>query len=70
MEDFRTRQLNDRAAALEAKYDPEDDIATSRLGVPIEAGAFLGRFTKNLKDSNRSGGSMGGSMGGTMGGSV
>ena len=49
MEDFRTRQLNDRAAALEAKYDPEDDIATSRLGVPIEAGAFLSNFTKNLR---------------------
>ena len=49
MEDFRTRQLNDRAAALEAKYDPEDEIATSRLGVPIEAGAFLGSFTKKLR---------------------
>ena len=49
MEDFRGRTANDRAAALEAKYDPEDDIATSRLGVPIEAGAFLSNFTKNLK---------------------
>ena len=47
--EFRSRQLNDRAAALEAKYDPDDDIATSRLGVPIEAGAFLSNFTKNLK---------------------
>ena len=52
MEEFRSRQLNDRAAALEAKYDPDDDIATSRLGVPIEAGAFLSNFTKNLKGSN------------------
>ena len=49
MEDFRTRQLNDRAAALEAKYDPDDEIATSILGVPIEAGAFLSNFTKNLR---------------------
>ena len=45
-EDFRTRQLNDRGAALEAKYDPEDDIATRRMGVPIEAGAFLTNFMK------------------------
>ena len=42
--EFRSRQLNDRAAALEAKYDPDDDIATSRLGVPIEAGAFLRNY--------------------------
>jgi len=60
MEDFRTRQLNDRAAALEAKYDPEDEIATSRLGVPIEAGAFLGNFTKNLR--GKSGGAMKGDV--------
>ena len=64
--EFRERTANDRSAALEAKYDPDDEIATSRLGVPIEAGAFLGRFTKNLKDSNRSGGSTGGSMGGAV----
>ena len=63
-EDFRTRQLNDRSAALEAKYDPDDEIATSRLGVPIEAGAFLGRFTKGMKGK---GGSM---TGGAMGGDV
>ena len=62
--DFRTRQLNDRAAALEAKYDPDDEIASSRLGVPIEAGAFLGRFTKSLKGK---GGSM---TEGAMGGNV
>ena len=27
VEDFRGRTANDRAAALEAKYDPDDDIA-------------------------------------------
>ena len=52
MEDFRQRTANDRAAALEAKYDPDDDIATRRLGVPIEARAFLGSFAKNLKDKS------------------
>jgi len=59
MEDFRKRALNDRPAALEAKYDPDDDIATRRLGVPVEAKAFLGSFTKNLKDKSSS---MGGYM--------
>ena len=49
MEDFRGRTANDRAAALEAKYDPDDDIALRRLGAPIEASAFLTNFTKNLK---------------------
>ena len=49
MEDFRGRTANDRAAALEAKYDPDDDIATRRLGVPVEAGDFLSKFTKNLR---------------------
>ena len=63
MEDFRERIANDRAAALEAKYDPEDDIATRRLGVPVEASAFLTNFTKNLKDKSTVG-SMRGSMGG------
>ena len=52
MEDFRTRQANDRAAALEAKYDPEDDIATRRMGVPIEAGSFLSNFAKKLQDKD------------------
>ena len=61
--DFRERTANDRAAALEAKYDPDDDIATRRLGVPIEAAAFLKGFTKNLKDESK-GGSTGESMGG------
>ena len=50
MEDFRTRTANDRGAALEAKYDPEDDIALRRMGAPIEASAFLNKFTKGLKD--------------------
>ena len=54
--EFRSRQLNDRAAALEAKYDPDDDIATSRLGVPIEAGAFLSNFTKGIKGDTAMGG--------------
>ena len=63
-EDFRTRQLNDRAAALEAKYDPEDDISTSRLGVPLEAGAFLSRFTKDMK--GKSGSMTGGAMEGDV----
>ena len=35
MEDFRGRQRNDRAAALDAKYDPDDDIALRRLGAPV-----------------------------------
>ena len=55
-EDFRTRQLNDRSAALEAKYDPDDDIALRRMGAPIEASAFLTNFTKNLK--GKSGGNV------------
>jgi len=49
MEDFRGRTANDRAAALEAKYDPEDDIAMRRLGAPIEASSFLGNFAKKLQ---------------------
>ena len=28
-------------AALEAKYDPDDEIAMRRLGAPVEASAFL-----------------------------
>ena len=51
MESFRTRTANDRAAALEAKYDPDDDIATRRMGVPIEAGAFLTKFMKKRGDN-------------------
>tara|TARA_R100001086_G_scaffold67651_1_gene31786 strand:+ start:225 stop:419 length:195 start_codon:yes stop_codon:yes gene_type:complete len=55
-EDFRTRQLNDRSAALEAKYDPEDDIGARRLGVPIEASAFLTKFMKEKGTSKAMGG--------------
>ena len=55
MEEFRTRTANDRAAALEAKYDPDDDIALRRMGAPIEASAFLGKFTKCLKDRSMGG---------------
>jgi len=55
VEDFRSRTANDRSAALEAKYDPEDEIAARRFGVPIEASAFLGKFTKELE--NKSSGS-------------
>ncbi len=65
MEDFRGRTANDRAAALEAKYDPEDDIAIRRLGAPIEASAFLTNFAKNLqggKSMKGSGGAMGGEV--------
>ena len=49
MEDFRTRQANDRGAALEAKYDPDDDIAIRRMGVPVEASSFLNKFAKSLQ---------------------
>ena len=53
MEDFRTRQANDRGAALEAKYDPEDDIALRRMGAPIEASSFLGNFAKKLQNKSK-----------------
>ena len=56
MEDFRGRTANDRAAALEAKYDPDDDIAMRRLGAPIEAGAFLTKFMKEKGTSKSMGG--------------
>ena len=59
--EFRERTANDRSAALEAKYDPDDDIALRRMGAPIEASAFLSKFTKGLKDK---------SMGGAMEGEV
>ena len=54
--EFRERTANDRAAALEAKYDPDDDIGTRRLGVPIEAGAFLTKFMKEKGTSKAMGG--------------
>ena len=52
LEDTRERTANDRAAALDAKYDPDDEIAMRRLGAPIEASAFLNKFTKGLKDNS------------------
>ena len=58
VEDFRGRTANDRAAALEAKYDPDDDIAMRRLGAPIEASAFLRNFTKNVKSDSAMEGDM------------
>ena len=62
VEDFRGRTANDRAAALEAKYDPDDDIAMRRLGAPIEASAFLSNFMKKGKGIEGSGGAMGGEV--------
>ena len=56
MEEFRERTANDRAAALDAKYDPEDDIALRRLGAPVEASAFLKKFTNNFKGDSAMGG--------------
>ena len=44
--EFRERTANDRAAALDAKYDPDDDIALRRLGAPVEASAFFKKFYK------------------------
>jgi hypothetical protein len=52
MEDFRTRTANDRGAALEAKYDPDDDIALRRMGMPVEAGSFLNTFARKLKNKD------------------
>ena len=56
MEDFRERTANDRAAALDAKYDPDDEIALRRLGAPVEASAFLKNFTKGIKGGSAMGG--------------
>ena len=53
MEDFRGRTANGKAAALEAKYDPEDDIAMRRLGAPVEASSFLGNFAKKLQGKSK-----------------
>ena len=63
--EFRERTANDRAAALEAKYDPDDEIGMRRLGAPVEASAFLSKFAKNLqgdKSINGSRGAMGGEV--------
>ena len=62
VEDFRGRTANDRSAALEAKYDPDDDIAMRRLGAPIEASAFLSNFMKKGKGMGKSEGAMGGDV--------
>ena len=48
---MRERTLNDRPAALEAKYDPNDPEQASDYGVPPEAASFLTNFTKKLQDS-------------------
>jgi hypothetical protein len=56
VEDFRERTANDRAAALDAKYDPDDEIGLRRLGAPIEASAFLKKFTKSVKGDSAMGG--------------
>ena len=45
--EFRTRQANDRSAALEAKYDPDDPVMAD---TPIEADVFLSDFTKKLQN--------------------
>ena len=62
VEDFRGRIANDRAAALEAKYDPDDDIAMRRLGAPIEASAFLSNFMKKGKGIGKAAEAMGGEV--------
>jgi len=54
--EFRERTANDRAAALDAKYDPDDEIALRRLGAPVEASAFLKNFTKGIKGGSAMGG--------------
>jgi|TARA_R100001460_G_scaffold105991_1_gene153109 hypothetical protein len=53
---MRERTLNDRAAALDAKYDPDDEIALRRLGAPVEANVFLKNFTKSIKGDKAMGG--------------
>ena len=54
--EFRERTANDRAAALDAKYDPDDEIAWRRLGAPVEASTFLKNFTKGIKGDSAMGG--------------
>ena len=54
--EFRERTANDRAAALDAKYDPDDEIAMRRLGAPVEASTFLKNFTKGIKGDSAMGG--------------
>ena len=62
VEDFRGRTANDRSAALEAKYDPDDDIALRRMGAPIEASAFLSNFMKKGKGIGKAAEAMGGDV--------
>ena len=54
--ELRERTANDRAAALDAKYDPDDEIALRRLGAPVEASTFLKNFTKGIKGDSAMGG--------------
>jgi len=49
MEDFRKRQLNDRPAALEAKYDPDEESKQA------EADTFLGDYTEDVIKQLREG---------------
>ena len=60
--EFRERTANDRAAALDAKYDPDDDIAMRRFGTPIEASSFLSNFTKRGKGIGKSEEAIGGDV--------
>ena len=54
--EFRERTANDRAAALDPKYDPDDEIALRRLGATVEASTFLKNFTKGIKGDSAMGG--------------
>ena len=49
MEDFRKRMSNDRPAALEAKYDPEEEAKE------YEAAAFLGNKAEEIIQAMRKG---------------
>ncbi len=49
MEDFRKRQLNDRPAALEAKYDPKEEAKQA------EADSFLGGYAEDIIKDLRKG---------------
>ena len=49
MEDFRGRTANDRAAALEAKYEPKEE------GKEAEAAAFLGGKVEEVLENLRKG---------------
>jgi len=49
MEDFRKRIANDRPAALEAKYDPDEEAKQA------EADTFLGDYTEDVIKQLREG---------------